>query len=287
MTVSAAGDEFIGLESSVLKHANAIVKAQTMAKRASEGVIPSFEQFKEVNNEVARTSAELPAVYKAAFGSIDTAVSNSLNAVRLLLEEQQKLRDIQEKAGIEPSEIVTQLGLMKAVENFFKAPEESAKVMATATGNTQVNVANTVDPAAQVAAWQKQMANDAERQAIAVASTQSSLSSIAGLGRKRIGEMAHGGRVGYFANGGRGTDTIPAMLSAGEHVTNARSSRRFFSQLQAINAGQTPVYRDSGGDTYNTNVGDINVTESSRPKQTGREVMIIIRREQRRGSSRI
>ena len=98
---------------------------------------------------------------------------------------------------------------------------------------------------------------------------------------------AKGGPIGYFASGGRGTDTIPAMLSEGEFVTNAKSSRRFFSQLQAINAGRTPVYRESGGST--TSIGDvsISVNESSSPRQTGREVMQAFRREIRRGSGRI
>jgi TP901 family phage tail tape measure protein len=94
----------------------------------------------------------------------------------------------------------------------------------------------------------------------------------------------------YFAAGGtaRGTDTIPAMLSPGERVTDAKNSRRFFSQLQAIGAGQKPVYRNAGGDTYNTNVGDINVQDTSgRPYQTAREVMRQIKREQRRGSGSI
>lgn len=92
----------------------------------------------------------------------------------------------------------------------------------------------------------------------------------------------------YFASGGRGTDTIPAMLSAGEYVTNAKSTRRFFTQLQAMNAGQQPVYREAGGATYNTNVGDINVYDKSgRPSQTARETMRLIQREQRRGSGRL
>jgi len=94
------------------------------------------------------------------------------------------------------------------------------------------------------------------------------------------------GGLQYFANGGRGTDTIPAMLSQGEFVTNARSSRRFFSQLQAINAGQQPVYKSEGGDTYNTNVGDIHVSGANRPEATARAIMKKIRREERRGSGR-
>lgn len=100
------------------------------------------------------------------------------------------------------------------------------------------------------------------------------------------GAHSQGGSIGYFAHGGQGTDNIPAMLSAGEHITNARSSRRFFSQLQAINAGQTPVFRSEGGDTYNTTVGDINVSGAGSPQVVARDVMRAIRREERRGSGR-
>ena len=98
-----------------------------------------------------------------------------------------------------------------------------------------------------------------------------------------------GGHIRRFASGGyaRGVDQIPAMLAAGEHVTNSRSSRRFFSQLQAINAGQQPAYRQSGGSV--TNIGDVSITvkDSGSPQATAREVMQAIRRESRRGSSRI
>lgn len=92
--------------------------------------------------------------------------------------------------------------------------------------------------------------------------------------------------MNYFANGGRGTDQILAMLSDGEFVTNAKASRRWASQLIAMNAGREPVFRESGGST--TNIGDvsINVNESASPKATAREVMSAIRRETRRGSSK-
>jgi hypothetical protein len=93
----------------------------------------------------------------------------------------------------------------------------------------------------------------------------------------------------YLASGGfaRGVDQIPAMLSKGEFVVNSKSSRQFYSQLSAMNAGSQPVYRESGGSV--TNIGDvaINVTESSLPKQTAREVMSAFRREMRRGSGRL
>lgn len=92
----------------------------------------------------------------------------------------------------------------------------------------------------------------------------------------------------YSAAGGlaRGIDTVPAMLSPGEFVINARSARRFYSQLQAINSGSQPVYRESGGSV--TNIGDVSITvqDSGNPQQTARAVMQAIRREQRRGSAR-
>jgi len=89
---------------------------------------------------------------------------------------------------------------------------------------------------------------------------------------------AYGGMI-YRAGGGftpRGTDTIPAMLSPGEFVVNAASSRKFFSQLVAMNSGRQPVYRETGG-----SVGDINinVTESKSPQATAREIATQIRRE--------
>jgi hypothetical protein len=92
----------------------------------------------------------------------------------------------------------------------------------------------------------------------------------------------------YFANGGRGLDTIPAMLSPGEFVVNAKSSAKFASQLQAINAGRAPVFRQDGGMVDNS-IGDVSFTinESKTPQATAREVMRQLKREDRRGTSRL
>lgn len=101
-------------------------------------------------------------------------------------------------------------------------------------------------------------------------------------------EKMFGGPMSYFASGGRGLDTIPAMLSKGEFVVNAKSSQRFFSQIQAMNAGVQPVFRqDGGGVTNNTNIGDINVTESKSPEATAKAIVSLINRAQRRGSAKI
>lgn len=95
--------------------------------------------------------------------------------------------------------------------------------------------------------------------------------------------LARGGNV--FRS--HGTDTVPAMLSKGEFVVNANSTRRFYSQLVAMNAGVKPVYRQDGGAV--TNIGDINVSVngSTATRQTAREIATALRREVRRGTSRL
>lgn len=94
----------------------------------------------------------------------------------------------------------------------------------------------------------------------------------------------------YMAAGGfmpRGMDTQAVGVRAGESIINPDSTRKFFSQIQAINAGKTPQYRSTGGST--TNVGDIsiNVNGSESPQATGRAVAAKLRREFRKGSSRL
>lgn len=113
-------------------------------------------------------------------------------------------------------------------------------------------------------------------------------SSITIPGVNAAATAATGGLIARFADGGfvpRGTDTIPAMLSKGEFVVNARSTRKFFSELQAINSGVRPVFRQDGGPV--TNVGDINVTVAGGRdnRLTGRQIASSLRRELRRKTS--
>lgn len=93
----------------------------------------------------------------------------------------------------------------------------------------------------------------------------------------------------YFAQGGtvnRGMDTLDVKARAGESIINPNSTRKFFSQIQAINAGKPPIFRSEGGGV--TNIGDIkiSVNGSESPQATAREVMKAFRREKRRGSGR-
>lgn len=98
-----------------------------------------------------------------------------------------------------------------------------------------------------------------------------------------------GGKIDYRATGGpttRGLDKQLTALSAGEFVVNARAASNFTPQLQAMNAGQSPQFRDKGGSV--TNIGDINVnmsTDSSSNPQIGRSIASELRRELRRQTS--
>lgn len=107
-----------------------------------------------------------------------------------------------------------------------------------------------------------------------------------------VQNQSSGGPVRFFNQGGftpRGTDTVPAMLSPGEFVVNAASSRKFFSELVSINAGQRPVYREAGGPVSTNNfTGDININLPQGSNQnTGREAANAIRRELRRKTSKL
>jgi TP901 family phage tail tape measure protein len=97
---------------------------------------------------------------------------------------------------------------------------------------------------------------------------------------------AAGGPVGGSMFKPRGTDTIPAMLSPGEFVVNARSTRKFFSQLVSMNAGRQPAYRAEGGPITNVNFGgDINVNSGGNNGQViGRDIWKAIDRAARRGT---
>ena len=97
---------------------------------------------------------------------------------------------------------------------------------------------------------------------------------------------SRGGKIRHFAMGGSvGTDVIPTLLSPGEFVMNAASTRKFASQLVAMNAGVRPVFRSEGGGV--TNIGDINVTVQGggTGRQTARSIAAELRRELRRGTA--
>lgn len=86
----------------------------------------------------------------------------------------------------------------------------------------------------------------------------------------------------------RGTDTQLIAATPGESVNTVAATQRFFPQIQAMNAGVTPTFREQGGTVVN-NTGDVNlnVTEAASSRETAREVLRLINRERRRDTTSI
>jgi len=145
--------------------------------------------------------------------------------------------------------------------------------------NTATGIGNMKTAAEQALPAFNSLAAAAERAATAARNAAAAKAS-AGL--------YHGGAADYLAAGGRGGDNIPAFLKKGEFVMNSRSTRQFYSQIQAMNAGQTPQFRENGGSV--TTIGDINVNVtggagSENPDVAGRQIANSLRRELRRNTS--
>jgi len=184
---------------------------------------------------------------------------------------------------------------LREVQRFLYQVEQESKRAATSTGQVQINLSSATSPARSLAESSLAAANAMERMARAsgqinmpnIPAVPTLTSAKGGLVQK----LSAGGMVQvarHLSQGGflpQGTDTVPAMLSPGEFVVNARSARRFFSQLVAINAGVRPVYRQEGGPV--TNVGDIhvNVQGGQSARQSARTIAAGVRRELRRGTS--
>lgn len=218
-------------------------------------------QQREATKQLAAAEAELKAVRADAVIPSDEARQNFIDAAGAVGEQAAKQR-----------------------EAAAAATDTSQKV--GAVGTAANNAANQLGAIPQVI----------NEGTVAVANLQTALNNLtvpdlsinagavtAATGG-RVARLAKGG-MAYLADGGftpQGTDTIPAMLSPGEFVVNARSTRRFYSQLQAMNAGVKPIFRQDGGPV--TNVGDINVSVGSGKDSadTGGRIGRSIRRELRR-----
>ena len=198
------------------------------------------------------------------------------------LKALQEIQKLQEKMSISPAADPAALRHLALMEHLLQQLPQSLTAIESA-------VTAGVEPSATIASnlWNGASAAAAIARNLSRASMPSMPSMESSDMESFDEEYATGGAVNYFAKGGRrGTDIVPAVLSPGEFVMSAKSTRQWYSQLVAMNAGAQPAYRSQGGST--TNVGDIaiNVTASGEPEQNARAIMRILRREVRRGTSR-
>jgi hypothetical protein len=222
--------------------------------------------------------------------NITDALNNQLKEIAALREAQAKTDPVQSEAATKAAE-----SRMQAIKS---ATDEAAKALnnlKTKTDGAKTSLNGLKGPAsidtsaingvAGAANNVTASANAATNALYAMASAAQTALSMA-TAAAGVQTAATGGMM-YYDQGGftpRGTDTIPAMLSPGEFVMNARSTKKFYSQLVAMNAGNTPSFRSQGGEG-NVTVGDININGASQPRETAREVIRSIRRELRRGTS--
>jgi len=212
---------------------------------------------------------------------IAPALETIIDKLEKTAEAQERIKESAEAAELgEPAR--AQLDAINNLNQLYNDAATSIKEVNTETGPNAAAAA--MQGAAGNQAATQQILADVQKQIEALKARNALMAAGAkGAEGKALGGIIYRQMGGYTP---RGTDTIPAMLSPGEFVINADSTRKFFSQLVAINSGKQPVYRERGGVV--TNVGDVNiiVQESSTPKQTARETMTLMQRELRRHSSR-
>jgi hypothetical protein len=245
-----------------------------------------FEQFKKLNKQLderAELEEQITTLKEQQAPDELIAAAEALllqqlelsKTTELEVKQQEKLKELEEERTTKLEEAKK---TVDATANSTANTANSTGEAATQAGNFTGNISNAAEPLAAAATQSGILASNMERAAIAAASIGDV--SVSGGGSNAY----HGGP--FYAAGGlfRGQDRQLAALAEGETVVNRKQSRRFFSELNAMNQGSQPVYRDQGGPV--TNVGDVNVTvqggDSS--QQTVREIGHALRREVKRGN---
>lgn len=233
-----------------------------------------------------------------------------------LLETQRELENAlpidadkvnQEIDAIKPVTLkVDDSGISQATSTLVSASQEVANSVQTAANSivsvsaTQVAAVNTVVAAedqigieaisasAEANAALSTIGPTALSQVPGVRALAAALRELAAARAASGGFAANGALIQRFATGGqaRGSDTVSAMLTPGEVVVNPKGSRKFFSQLMAINAGANPVFRNTGGQVGDS-FGDVTINIDNRDsgqKLDGRAIYRQLQREARRGT---
>lgn len=179
-------------------------------------------------------------------------------------------------------------------------------------GSLEASVANALRQAPQniseagtaAAALATSTRNVDERMSALATTLQATITAISNLpiprgGNAPTGQPGQGGGDANpgdgFATGGlignrfsvMGPDNVNINARKGEFVVNPESTRRFYSSLVAINRGDNPSGRGyARGGTVTNTIGNMtfHVNGAEKPEHTAREVIKLIRREQRRGN---
>lgn len=310
---AAAKLEIAGIESKISKETTLQAVKVANISNAYESALTWVDSLARSQNRVTKHLLETSAARKEAT-RVSTELAKASRETVLDLTKiaalQERLRSLrQEAAETGETEVVTNISaFLESINAIIEGKQSIAEIK---MGDVYIS---DEDEAAIRAKWEamNQQANTAQEELKAVGPAAktgaegvvsagntiiNSLKEQEEAARARNAEMAKSGGAGkqfggpiYRALGGmtpRGTDVVPAMLTPGEFVVNADASRKFFSQLVAINSGVKPQYHAEGGSV--TTIGDINITvnETTSAKATARETIAAFRREKRRLTSRI
>jgi len=253
--------------------------------------LPTDEQIAKLGElTLALSRLETQAKASGNFGELldrdDPATAKGLEQIETLKKEVQARVDFLVSNQENLSKFDETLGNAGALANFVQSAQqgaEPAQAIATATAT----LAGAAPAAATGLNNEATAAGNLARQAITAAEAVERLNRANANGGGGAPTKRAAGGFLYRASGGavQGQDSIPAMLQRGEHVTNSKNAAQFASQLQAMNAGIAPSSRAQTTTNNNVNVGDINISSSSNPEATARQVVGQLKREFRRGTS--
>jgi TP901 family phage tail tape measure protein len=233
-------------------------------EQAYQKLKEAYDQYLQVVDPGQLTRQVLQEYMKEAAAVTEQAKAREKAIEGRKVMEPEMIRIEQEIRDIEAGGAAAQSRLEQVRNTSDKVSVNVSAAGTGLAGMAQLNMQNLINQLNQVAAG-----------AWAAAQATANVSPVA--------TASKGGAIRYLASGGPvGTDVLPAMLSPGEVVINAASSRKFASQLIAMNAGVQPVFHGTGGSV--TNIGDINVTVQggTSGEQTARSLATKLRRELRR-----
>jgi TP901 family phage tail tape measure protein len=275
-TVSAKHLQHLSNQAQAAYNANLITREQLDLYKQADTQLGNLTQSQEQLNQVKEQAPDEELVKSAA--NVLTQARNTVEAAK----EEASARD-RVKAGVDAAVPVLD-SIKQKTEGTANAADRGAKATGNAAdqaGNFNTNISGAASPLKVAVSLSEKVAENMA--AAAASSAEMALAAAGGASATAY----HGGP--HYADGGmfRGQDRQLTALAKGEMVTNQKNSRRFFSELNAMNQGSQPVYREQGGPV--TNVGDVNVTvqggDSS--QQTVREIGHALRREIKRGNLRL
>jgi TP901 family phage tail tape measure protein len=252
------------------------------AKEAVKGTIEQLRSLaSESSIDIGKVNEAIAKLKTVDFGGKFGSMATDAKIIQAAFQQAGTLADkLQQKQDANPVD----LKRLQEIQGVLSAI--GIDNLVTGAGDAVTKIASSVEPIGTIEDSAFNTAGYYERAATAIAAIATTTFPAVPA---QAGTTAQFGKMDFRAFGGqpRGMDTIPVMARAGESIITPQATRRFFSQIQAMNAGQQPVFRQDGG-TVNNTTGDItiNVHGAGSPTKVGRAVMREFLREKRRGTGR-